>query len=419
MYESGLAIKRSGTLKTLNLAGSAAERIGFSLFDLDKDSVLQRAARAAHFEFRDDPMEKGLERLISSIRMDARLNTFGKLALKRVIQRAAHHRFLVERSLDEDPSIRRTEIGTPLFVIGMPRTGTTILQALLNLDPAHRSPLCWESLMPHPAPQPNMYARDPRIDRIRSEFGQLFSLVPDFRKKHYMEADSPQECVGITAMNFTSFQYMTQCYLPAYHEWFAEEADHTANLRWHRSCLQFLASGGVRSTRWLLKSPVHLCRLRALFEVYPDARIVMTHRHPARIVASVASLMTSIRSLYSDHEDSARTGRESLRIWSSYFDRFIKDRRALDREGQIIDLHFEDFTRDQLGVVKSIYRRFGWELSAEAERNMKQFLLQERKDKHGKHEYSLEQFGLTERDVSDSFSEYLDFLSEIATTTAA
>ncbi len=145
----------------------------------------------------------------------------------------------------------------------------------------------------------------------------------------------------------------------------------------------------------------------------------MTHRHPASIVPSVASLLTSVRSLYTDHEDSARTARESLQIWSSYFNRFVEDRSLLGKDDQIIDVQFEDFIQDQLGVVRSIYRCFGWDLSYVAQQNMQEFLLQEQKDKHGRHEYSPEQFGLSEQDVSDSFRTYLDFLGERTTAAAA
>ena len=145
----------------------------------------------------------------------------------------------------------------------------------------------------------------------------------------------------------------------------------------------------------------------------------MTHRHPASIVPSVASLLTSIRSLYSDHEDSARTAGENLQIWSSYFNRFVEDRSLLGKNDQIIDLQFEDFVREPLAVVRSVYRRFGWELGEVAERNMQEFLLQEQKDKHGRHEYSLEQFGLSEQDVSDCFRVYLDFLNERTAADAA
>ena len=242
----------------------------------------------------------------------------------------AESRFLVEKAIAERPEILEEPITEPVFIIGMPRSGTSILQALLYRDAAHRSPLSWECLLPYPAPTPDDYLDNDRIAAIRKEFDQIFKLVPDFRKKHYMEADSPQECVGVTALNFTSFQYIATAYLPGYHEWFVDEADQLANLRWHKRFLQFLQSGGVRRTRWLLKSPVHLMRLQALFEVYPDARVIMPHRHPSSVVPSLTSLVSSMRSLYSDTESVERTGREQLRLWAGYFDRFLSARREVE-----------------------------------------------------------------------------------------
>ena len=399
-------------MRVLNRLGSILSGIGIDPIKLDRARILQHAGEVARFEFHDEQMEEGLERLIAGLNSEAKLNTFGKIAVRRTVQRSADQRFLIETSLAEKPSISEESIESPLFVIGMPRTGTTILQALLYRDPVHRSLLCWECLLPYPAPSPEQYKSNNRIDQVRSEFEQMFSLVPDFRQKHYMEEDSPQECVGIIALNFTSFQYLAQCFMPSYHEWIANEADQVANMRWHKSFLQFLQSGGVRRKRWLLKSPIHLSRLRALFNVYPDARVVVTHRHPASVVPSVASLLTSVRSLYSDYEDSARSGEESLRIWSSYFDRFLADRKSLDKESQIFDVRFEDFVQDHLGVVESIYRQFGWELRDEVRRDMQAFLEQEQKDKHGRHEYSLEQFGISESAVTEHCRNYLDFLNE-------
>lgn len=418
MYESSLAIRRSTGLKALNFAGSVVERIGIRAFGLDRRAILKHAAEHAEFQFGDVLFEEGLDRLIRAVQSEAHLNTFGKLSFKRGIQRAADSRFLIERSLAERPSIRQSAIDSPLFVIGMPRTGTTVLHALLSQDPANRCPRCWECLLPHPASTPADYYANPRIDQVRSEFAQLFDLIPDFKKKHFMEADSPQECVGITALNFTSFQYLAQCHMPSYLEWFAHEADQVANMRWHKTFLQFLGSGGVRSTRWVLKSPVHLSRLRALFKVYPDARVVMTHRHPTKIVASVASLLTSVRSLYSDSEDSARTGAESLQVWGSYIDRFLSDRQSLDKEDQIVDVQFDDFVRDQLHVMELIYDRFGWKLDLQTRQRMQDFLVHEEKDKHGRHEYSLQQFGITESEVESYYKNYLDFLDDVESTVA-
>lgn len=410
MYDSPVAIEHSRSLRIFNAAGAIAGRLGLDLFRLDRERILDKAARAAGFSFADDAMTEGLDRLIASLEADSGLNPFGAFALNRTIQRMAESRFRVEKAIAGRPEILEEPITEPVFIIGMPRSGTSILQALLFRDAAHRSPLSWECLLPYPAPTPDDYLDNDRIAAIRKEFDQIFKLVPDFRKKHYMEADSPQECVGVTALNFTSFQYIATAYLPGYHEWFVDEANQLANLRWHKRFLQFLQSGGVRRTRWLLKSPVHLMRLKALFEVYPDARVIVPHRHPSSVVPSLTSLVSSMRSLYSDTESVERTGREQLRLWAGYFDRFLSARQALNREGQIVDLAFDDFVDDQMGVVKRIYDRFGWRLDEASATHMQAFLESERKDKHGRHEYSLDMFGLESAEIENHFSGYLEFL---------
>ena len=413
MYDAPIPVERSVSLRLLNRAGAIAERCGIRLFDPDPARILDEAAAATGFDYADDAMSEGLGRLAHSIRTDARPNAFGKIALRNMLKRNAESRFRVEQSLAARPEIADERIERPLFIVGMPRSGTTILQALLHLDAAHRSPLCWECLLPYPAPTPEDYQANERIEVIRKEFARLFALVPDFRRKHYMEADSPQECIGVTALHFTSFQFVAQCYLPGYHEWFAGAADQVRNFRWHRRFLQYLQSGGVRPERWLLKSPVHLMRLAALFEVYPDARVVVTHRDPAALVPSTASLISSMRSLYSDHEDTARTGREQLPLWADYFDRFLADRAALEREDQIVDVRFEDFAEDQIGVVQRIYARFGWNLDDASRARMERFLRREPRGGHGEHEYSLAQIGLSESDIRRHYGDYLDFLRDL------
>ena len=355
--------------------------------------------------------EDGLERLVRSLHAEGRLNTFGKFAMRSALQRSADSRFLVEKAISENPSILDEPIDEPVFIIGMPRSGTTILQALLERDASHRSPLCWECLLPYPAPTPETYRDNPRLDTIRKEFDQLFRLVPELRMKHYMAADSPQECVGITALNFCSYQFLAQANLPSYDDWLSNEADQVRNLRWHKRFLQFLQSGGIRPARWLLKSPLHLLRLKALFEVYPDARIVMPHRGPSSFLASVASLMTSTRLLYSDHHDPVRIGRELLETWAGYLDSFLRVRASLDRESHIFDFHFDDFVKDQMRIADTIYDRFGWNLDSRCRARMGEFLHRERKDKHGVHKYSLDQFGISPTDIDQKFSRYLEFLS--------
>jgi len=202
-------------------------------------------------------------------------------------------------------------------------------------------------------------------------------------------------------------------YVPSYMDWFAHRADRLATMRFHKRFLQYLQSGGVKSERWLLKTPVHLMRLNELFEVYPDARIVMTHRSPANIVTSTASLISSVRSLYSDFEDPVRTGHEQLGIWSLYFERFIESRKKLNKEDRFIDLKFEDFIDNQIEVVKKIYDKFNWQLSEETVLKFENFLKENPREKNGLHLYEMKDFGLTKELVNSKFEHYNKFLNQL------
>ena len=416
MNATSPSLERPALLTLVNRAGRLAESIGVRPFEVRSSRILAKARQVSRYDFRDDMFEDGLDRLIHSLRNEARLTTFGKFALRNAVQRSANGRFQVEQAISENPAILDEPINDPVFIIGMPRSGTTILQALLYRDTAHRSPLCWECLLPCPAPTPETYRDNPRIDTIRKEFDVMFKLVPDLRMKHYMAADTPQECVGITALNFCSYQYLAQAYLPSYDHWLSNEADQLQNLRWHKRFLQFLQSGGIRPVRWLLKSPLHLLRLGELFEVYPDARIVMPHREPSRFLASVASLIGSMRSLYTDHHNPVHTGQALQRTWGGYLNRFLRDRAKLDRESSFVDFHFNDFVDNQMGIVETIYDRFGWELDPQGRARMEKFLHEERKDKHGVHSYSLEQFGIAPADIDRDYSRYLAFLKDLKAT---
>jgi len=400
-------------LNIINGTGYALRKVRLDPFKMNADNIIAKAKRKANFTGSIPKAEEGLKKLLHSINTESRPNPFGALAVKGLLERILYSRYMIEKEMASNPWIEDQKIEQPVFIIGMPRTGTTILHALMHEDPAHRSPLAWECLLPYPAASPGAFHDNAQRSTVVKEFSQLFKLVPDFKRKHYMEADSPQECLGITAFDFNSFQFSAQLYLPSYMEWFFEESDMLGTMRFHKRFLQYLQSGGVKADRWLLKTPVHLMRLPEIFEVYPDARIIMTHRKPADIVSSAASLISSVRTLYSDHENPMVTGEEQAMIWSKYFDRFIDSRKALDKEDQIIDLKFEDFVADQVGLVKNIYEGFGWDLSNAVIDRFNTFLRNNPKDKHGKHVYALDTFGLEEEALNKQFSKYLDFYEKL------
>lgn len=406
-----LFIQRSSMLNIINSVGNFLRSIGIDPFRLNAEAIIWRIQKKAAFSESIHSAEEGLSELAKSINSEGQPNPFGTLAVKGLLERTLYGRYMVEKEITAHPYILNEKIEEPVFIIGMPRSGTTILHALLHEDPDHRSPLAWECLLPYPAPTPDNYHNNAQLHSVRKEFMHLFKLIPDFLRKHYMAADSPQECIGINALDFNSFQFMAQLYLPSYLEWFNHRADKLGTMRFHKRFLQYLQSGGVISKRWLLKSPVHLMRLPELFEVYPDARIIMTHRHPVEVVPSTASLITSVRSLYSDHEVPERTGKEQAIIWSHYFNQCLSTLDALKKDDQIIHIRFEDFVNDQVGVVKGIYEKFRRELSDETLERFTHFLSENPKDKHGRHNYSLKEFNLTEKEINAMFSDYIDFLN--------
>lgn len=413
-HKEQVFIERSRGLNILNGVGKLLYRLGFNIYKLDAGSIIQKAAKDADYQSKvPSELVIGLEQLVHSINNESRINAFGSIALKGLLKRTLTSRLKIDQVLQNNPAILDREISSPVFIIGMPRTGTTILHSLLHEDVNHRSPLAWECLLPSPVPEPSTFTDNPQLNTIKKEFGQLFKLVPDFQKKHHMTAESPQECIGITALDFNSFQTCAQVYIPSYLKWFSEVSDQHQTMRFHRRFLQYLESGGVRSKRWLLKTPVHMMRLSALFDVYPDAKVIMTHRDPAKVVPSAASLISSVRSLYSDYEEPARSGKEQLDFWKMSFDRFMADRAQLNKEDQILDLHFNDFVRDQMACVDTIYSYFGWSLDDTSRAKMKSFLASNPKGKHGSHEYSLEDFNLSEDEVSKEFKDYYSFLEKM------
>ena len=412
--QSSVIIERTFAFNSINKVGGVLKAVGLNPFSLNADKIIAKAVKKAKFKG-DLPKQlvKGLHKKVDSINAESKANSFGELAVKSMLERMIYNRLKVEQVLAKDPTIEQQPITRPVFIIGMPRTGTTILHAMMHEDAANRSPLCWECLLPYPVPQPDTFHDNPQLRTIAKEFDQLFKLVPDFKKKHHMEVDSPQECLGINMLDMNSFQSAAQVYIPSYMDWFIKESDQTETMRFHKRFLQYLQSDGAKGERWLLKSPVHLMRLKEIFEVYPDACIIMTHRTPAKVVPSASSLIASVRSLYSDHEDLERTGEEQATLWSDYFNRSLEARKDLNKESQILDLRFEDFVSDQVGTIQQIYKHFDWNLTDTALDKMKNFLAQNPKDKHGAHEYSLEDFGLTEQEINKQFSNYIHFLEKL------
>jgi Sulfotransferase family len=273
----------------------------------------------------------------------------------------------------ENPAIAAAPIEQPIFIVGQPRTGTTILFDLLAQDPDLRPPLTWEVDAPWPVPQPETYDSDPRIAQIQANLEMSEQIVPGLLSHHPMGALMPQEDVRIWAGQFCSMIFPVQYRLPSYSRWLLYDADHRNAYRYHRIFLQHLQSG--IGGQWLLKSPAHLWQLDTLVSEYPDAVIVQTHRDPLNVISSIASLTDHVRQMASDHRDIAECARQCCEEIVVGLDRSMKVRDSgVLAPGQLVDVQFADFIRDPFTTVRGIYDALGRELTPVAEQRMRDHL---------------------------------------------
>ncbi len=403
---SALATHRPARIRLLNLAGAALAAARLRLPSLDEQALLARARRLAGVKrVVEGPFREGLRRLLSALESEARLNTLGRLIAREDVLGYLTNRLCILDYRRRHPEVGDRRVRRPLFIVGMPRTGTTILFNLLALDPANRAPLGWEVERPCPPPDPLGYHRDPRIKKVQRRFDRLYRLEPNLARIHMMGARLPQECVAITAHEFLSVQFHIVFNVPSYQKWLDQQSFVRA-YRFHRCFLQHLAAR-MPERRWVLKSPGNLPVLADLLEVYPDACIVHTHRDPLEALPSVASLSWTLRRLGSDHVDPVEVGRQQAELWWKYLERALESRRLLrDASRQFLDVSFELINRSPIAAVERIYDHFGMQLSDTAKRRMRRFLASNPRHKHGIHRYSLEQFGLDPSREARRFGAY-------------
>ena len=296
----------------------------------------------------------------------------------------------------------RQEIREPLFIVGLPRSGTTLLHTLLAVDPEHRVPLTWEVITPSPPTRDN---EKRRIQRAISSCNCFNWLAPTFRHVHPVGAELPQECVSLMAPTFMSDQFDAMYYVPSYRAWFFRQ-DLRPAYEYHRRFLQHLQ---VRQNarRWVLKAPTHMFALPTLLAVYPDALFVQTHRAPLDAMASVSSLITILRRVFSDAVDLLTVCREAIDYWSKTLDRFLRERDRL-AEHRICDVNYIEIRDDPLAVVRRIYAHFGWPLSQEVEQRMRRALASQPEERYRRHRYDLSQFGVQEAESAARFAGYCD-----------
>jgi hypothetical protein len=386
--------------------GRLAARVAGKLPRLDEASLLHAARRSTGLaDFGPERYRAGLRALLASLESDGELNVMGRIMARAQVVHALSVRLRLVEHRRRRPELSGVRIERPLFVLGLPRTGTTFLYGIIAEDPAHRSPSSWEIADPLPPPERVSYERDPRIARTDRDLDQFRKLVPGIDGIHPMGARLPQECLVIMAYDFHSLQFELCFNTPSYEAWYLTQ-DLRPTYRFHREFLQIIGSRAP-GERWVLKSPQHLASLDALLAEYPDALIVQTHRDPVKVLPSVSSLHYALRAATSDALDARAIGDEQRLLWSEALSRAVKVRDRLPQHAsQFIDVQFQEILKDPMTVVRRIYRHFEMPLTDEAKRRMTAFIASNPRDKHGTHRYNAAMFGLDADRIRRDFAGY-------------
>lgn len=391
-------------MRGLNLGGRTLRRLGVEPPALDAESLHRAAHRRARLRsYGAWNFAEPLERLLKSYRDEAALTTLGRITVRELIVSLLDNLLRMEAERAANPSIEQQRIVAPVFIVGLPRTGTTHLHGLIGEDPANRAPLTWEVMYPAASRSSS------GVERARSQTGTRLEwadrLAPEFMRIHPIAPDLPQECIAITAQVFMSIQFHTTHDVPSYQDWL-EGASQRLGFDFHYRFLQHLQAKSSGS-RWVLKAPGHLFALEGLLERYPDARIVHTHRDPLRVMASMASHATVLRRAFSDNADPRKIAADWADRWARALDRFLTV-RARAPAAQFLDIGFESIESDPIGTVERVYDFLGWPLTTPARTAMQSFLAANPKNKHGVHSYTLEQFGLSRAAQTERFRSYCE-----------
>jgi hypothetical protein len=382
---------------------------GFSLFSLDEKTLLNKASKLTGLhDFDDESFHHAFAVLLKSIESDAHLNFVGRVCVHSDILRMLCNRLRLQEDRRRNPRIADQIITRPLFITGLPRTGSTLLHALLAQDVASRAPQIWEVMHPSPPPERASYNNDPRISKTAGELKWLDIIMPGFKRVHLIDARLPQECIAITGHAFISYVFESMYFVDSYRSWH-DSQDKRPAYEFHRKFLQHL-QWRAPGTHWVLKAPSHLFARETLMQVYPDARIVMTHRDPLKVLPSCASFTEVLRGSFTDCLDRKKLGIEIARHWQRGARLAVEFSESNgNSQGRLLNVMYADLVRDPMAVVRLIYSHFDMELTGETEMAMQRFLAENPQNIHGVHRYSLGEFGLDRDTEMRRFEFYANF----------
>lgn len=402
-----------------NAALGGLARVGSRTFraSLEESSLLEAAERTTGLlDFGDGSFREPLKKLLSSVESEAHLHPVGRHMVRERLVATLANRMRIEEQFRRHKEIGESNVAAPVVIVGLQRTGTTVLHRMLAADRRFRAVASWEALAPAPLgkddrPQQSGVS-DPRVANAAMAERALKYLAPDFFAVHPVEAGAPEEDVLLLDLSFRSTVAEATLRVPTFSRWL-EDQDQEPAYRMLERCLKLLqwqrpgsaspTEGGP--TRWVLKTPHHLEWLDVLLGVFPTAKIIWTHREPKATVGSFCSMVAHGRGVFSDRIDPLEIGRD----WGRKVERMVsRAMKARDDAGEryFVDVRYEDLTRDPIGQARRIYGAIGLDFTRDTETVMRDLLRTHTQHRHGVHRYELSDFGLRAGELDERFGAY-------------
>lgn len=370
------------------------------------DQLHEAASQTAGLgEFGDPSYLEGLNVLLHGYRADPYMTPKGLERCHQGIIGALVGRLLSEYQWKVKPEVLNHRIEAPIIIVGLPRTGTTALHELLAIDPQFQELEFWLGNAPMPRPPRSEWKRLPQYRQTADFINDFYDKVPEFRAIHHMTAEMPEEDRTLLMQDFAHLWYMESAYALNYDYW-VEQHDPTMEYCRFADNLRLIGSND-RDKRWVLKDPVHLMFMDTLLDTFPDARILQTHRDPAKSIPSLCSLVWNFRSYYENPDnDPTLIGTRKVEHWSRALDITAEVRRQ--RPDNFFDIHFRNVVENPLRVVDQIYEFCGITLAGNVRKRMARWVEHNRRGKHGSHDYDLQTFGLDHDIITGAFAGYID-----------
>jgi len=380
---------------------------------LDQDYLERQALQITGSDrFADDSFREPLEILLRSAREQRQLNAVGRNLVSRAVLRCLVNRLSLEQAWG---GARPPAAGPgwparpPLYLVGLPRTGTTLLHKLLSADPRARALLFWESMFPlrltmSGANATSVAARQARATQIVQLINRL---APGLSSIHAVDPTGPEECYLLLANTFHSYSFPLEWPVRDYYHWLSARtsADWLACYEHYLATLRTLPMPG-EDRHWVLKCPFHAPRVNTLAQLVPNAIFIQTYRDIREVVGSTCSLSAAMRSIVTDHWSPGEIGSEVLETLGKYSQESVA--AASRQAARVISIHYKDLVRDPLGVVRQIYERVGLAWDDSVATPMRAWLEANPQGRHGRHRYALEDYGLSSSQVTAVCAAYED-----------